>query len=256
MWNSGRLAGTVSFALSLLVVLGIHELGHWSVAKYYDVDASPPYFLPSPSTLGTLGAVISIKERVPSRKILFDIAIAGPAFGTIAAIVVTLIGLYLPPIATPTGALSSVELGYPPIIQLLAYASGQPLHPGPGMMVNPIVIAGWVGALITFLNLIPVGELDGGHILRALIWERQGIVSGAVPWVLGGISVYVVRETAAPMQSAIIWVMWTVIALLLVYKGPATPVDDTPLGVRRHMAGWTMFLIGCLCFTPTPILSL
>src|SRR5699024_2008093 len=147
------------FALSVLAILGIHELGHYALSRYHGVDASLPYFIPLPNIIGTMGAVIRMRGRMPDRKTLFDIGGAGPLAGLVVACIVTVVGLSLPPVAEPG---FPIEFNYPLLVQGLAALTGQPLAYPDGLAVNPVVFAGWVGMFVTFLNLIPVGQLDGG----------------------------------------------------------------------------------------------
>ncbi|MFB6218981.1 MAG: site-2 protease family protein, partial [Halobacteriaceae archaeon] len=178
------------FMLAIMSVLGIHELGHYVMSRYHGVEASLPYFIPLPlSLIGTLGAVIRMRGRIPDREALFDIGVAGPIAGLVATVVVTVIGLWLPPITIPEAVLTSpdaiaVNFGYPPLLQLIAWAIGEPLSYEAPKAVNPVVFGGWVGMFVTFLNLLPVGQLDGGHVLRSLVGRRSEPVAAAVPAVL------------------------------------------------------------------------
>jgi len=155
------------FTAAILGVLGVHEMGHYVMSRYHQVDASLPYFIPVPTLIGTMGAVITLKGRMPDRKALFDIGAAGPLAGLVATVVATVIGLHLPPVSVDPALLQNpdavrIELGYPPLLELLAAGFDQPLYRNdPTTGVNPVVIGAWVGMLVTFLNLIPVGQLDG-----------------------------------------------------------------------------------------------
>ncbi len=241
------------FALSVLSVLAIHELGHYALSRHHQVEASLPYFIPLPNLLGTLGALIRMNDHIPDRDALFDIGVAGPLAGLVATVVVTAIGVSLPPIEMSGSQLvQQTELGYPLLLQGIAAVLGQPLsYSDPSLMVNPVVIGGWVGAFVTFLNLLPVGQLDGAHVTRALVGDRMSVVQKLVPAVLfslaGGLLVF------ADGQAAFIWVLWGFFALLLSRVPGAEPLDQSSVGPGRQAIGALTLVLGLLCFTPIPI---
>ena len=247
------------FAAAILGVLGVHEMGHYLASRYYGVEASLPYFLPVPTLIGTMGAVIKLEGRMPDRRALFDIGVAGPLAGLVAAVAVTLVGLHLPPVHAPDELVSSPDavgfrLGFPPLLEGLAALVNQPLYrDDPSTTVNPVVIAGWVGMLVTFLNLIPVGQLDGGHVLRAMLGRWQELVGALVPgalFVLAGFLYYVEGHAGA---AVMIWVLWGLIAAFLAAAGPAKPVYEDGVGPARVVVGVATFGLGALCFMPVPI---
>jgi membrane-associated protease RseP (regulator of RpoE activity) len=236
------------FTLAVLGVLGTHELGHYAMSRYHRVDASLPYFIPFPTIFGTMGAVIKMKGRIPDRKALFDIGVAGPLAGLAATVVVTVVGLYLDPVTVPI----ELSFNHPLLLQVLSAVTGQPLtFEQPNRIFNPVVFGGWLGMFITFLNLLPVGQLDGGHIVRAMFGKRTETLSAAVPPALFGLGAYlfVVRSG----QAVYIWFIWAFLALGLAYAGPTDPIDDSPLDRRRFAVGLFTFLLGLACFTPIPI---
>jgi membrane-associated protease RseP (regulator of RpoE activity) len=246
------------FTAAVLSVLGVHELGHYVLSRYHRVNASLPYFIPIPSFIGTLGAVIRMKGRIPDRKALFDIGVAGPLAGLIAAVVVSLIGLYLPPIEVPQAVLDSpsaveIKFGYPPLLQALSEATGQPLvYDDPGRAVNPVVFGGWVGMFVTFLNLIPVGQLDGGHITRAMFGARAESIAALVPAALLGLAGYLYLFAEVGANAPFLWGFWGIVTLGLAYVGSAEPVFDEPLNRGRVAVGAVTFVLGALCFVPVP----
>ena len=241
---------TWPFAVAVLGVLGVHELGHYAMSRYHDVNATLPYFIPVPTIFGTMGAVIKMKGRIPDREALFDIGVAGPLAGLAAAIVVTTVGLQLEPVAS--GPVYRIEtLNYPPLIQFIAAATGADLSP-PGGRVNPVVVGGWVGMFVTFLNLLPVGQLDGGHLVRAMLGRRQETVGALVPAGLFGLGGYLLFVQEEALQSITLWFFWGFVAIALAYAGPATPVLDDALDRRRMAVGVFTFVLGLLCFTPVP----
>jgi membrane-associated protease RseP (regulator of RpoE activity) len=144
-----------------------------------------------------------------------------------------------------------LELGYPLLIQGIAAALGQPLEYGAGQMVNPVVVGGWVGAFITFLNLLPVGQLDGAHVTRALVGDRIRLLGNVVPALLFGMAGYLILFENG--RAAGLWVIWGVLTLVFSRVGSVTPIDETPVDSRRQTVGALTLVLGLLCFTPVPI---
>ena len=245
------------FSVALMGVLGVHEMGHYVMSRYHDVDASWPYFIPLPLFVGSMGAVIKMRERMPDRKALFDIGAAGPLAGLVATVVVTLVGLQLEPLAVQEAAANSGSEGArvvfhnPPLLWLLAELSGTAGKLDAGL-VHPVVFAGWVGMLVTVLNLLPVGQLDGGHIVRAIAGHRQETLAAAVPGALFALAGYLYFVRGG-FDSVGIWAMWGIFTAGLAYAGPATPVVDDTLDRRRIALGVLTLVLGALCFTPIPV---
>jgi Zn-dependent protease len=251
------------FVVAMLGVLGIHELGHYAAARYHGVDVTLPYFIPFPSLLGTMGAVINIRGRIPSRRALFDIGVAGPLAGLVATVVVTVVGLTLDPITVPErvrsgGAEYAISFHDPLLMQAIEAAvdaAGLGVTYGPAEAVHPVVFAGWAGMFFTFLNLLPVGQLDGGHIVRAIVGQRQETVAAAVPgglFALAG-ALYLTQD-APPIGFGVwtLWVFWGLLSTGLAYAGPANPTADEALDRTRATLGVLTFLLGLACFTPIP----
>lgn len=256
-WVSAAVVEALPFTLAVLGVLGTHEMGHYLMSRYHDVDASLPYFIPMVPPFGTIGAVIRMRGRIPDRRALFDIGVAGPLAGLVATVVVTAIGLSLPPVAVPPWVLEgpnvAIDFGYPPLLVAIAELLGEPLsYEDPRTVVNPVVLGGWIGMFVTFLNLIPVGQLDGGHITRAILGERQARLARLVPVALFALAGYTYLVLDAG-QSVSIWVLWGGIAAAVSFAGPADPVDEEPLDRGRVLIGLVTLLLGVLCFTPVPV---
>jgi membrane-associated protease RseP (regulator of RpoE activity) len=250
-----RLFEAWPFVVAIMGVLGVHELGHYVMSRYHGVDATLPYFIPVPTVIGSLGAVIKIKGRIPDRKALFDIGVAGPLAGLVATFIVTAIGLHLDPLAVqePAQAASDepvVLFNHPPLLELIAMLVGasEQLQDG---VVHPVVFGGWVGMLVTLLNMLPVGQLDGGHIIRAMFGERQRSISTLVPGALFGLALYVFIVSG--WQSMTIWIIWGIFAIGLAYAGPADPIEDAELDRKRIALGVVTFVLAALCFTPVPV---
>ncbi len=247
------------FALAVLGVLAVHELGHYALSRYHGVEASLPYFIPVPSFIGTFGAVISMRGRIPDREALFDIGVSGPLAGLVATVCVAVVGLHLDPVQVPEYVLGSegsiqLALGYPPLLEFLAWATGGQLtYEDPGLVANPVVFGAWVGLFVTFLNLIPVGQLDGGHVVRSLLGERAETVGSFVPAALFGLAAYLAVFADVSYNAPVLWGFWGLVSLFLAYVGPVTPVFDEPLDPKRKALGVLTLLLGALCFTPVPI---
>jgi membrane-associated protease RseP (regulator of RpoE activity) len=240
------------FAASVLGVLLVHELGHYVTSRYHDVAASLPYFIPVPTLLGTLGAVIRLNDHVPSRRALFDIGVAGPLAGLVATVAVTVVGVSLPPVETGQTVTAGIELGYPPLVQLVAAAVGRPLvYPDPSLSVNPVVVGGWVGAFVTFLNLLPVGQLDGAHVTRALVGDAVDTIERLVPIALFGLAGYLF--VFADGQAMGIWLVWGVLTLVFGRVGGVTPLEESPVDTKRRLVALLTLVLGVLSFTPVPI---
>lgn len=236
----------LSFTLAIMSVLGSHEMAHYVMARYHGMKTSLPYFIPFPTFIGTMGAVIRYKGPIPSRKALFDVGIAGPLVGLLVSIVVTFIGLNLKvPEVTPLSSTIMFALGLPPLftfIQDLVGFTGENLH--------PVAFAGWVGMFVTLLNLLPAGQLDGGHILRAMLGKRAENVSYIMPRILFLIGIYVIYWLK---EDGFIWIFWALFLWAFAAAGHPSPLQDKiELDKKRIALGIITFILGLLCFTLIP----
>lgn len=235
------------FAAAVMLILGSHELAHYFVAKRRGMKASLPFFIPLPfiSPVGTLGALIRLKGAIPDRKSLFDVGIAGPLVGLVTAVAVTIVGLLLPPLAAGPPQAAAGAWG-----NSLLFALIRGVIPTDSSGIHPIAFAGWVGMLITSLNLLPVGQLDGGHIARALSGERTTYVSAAVPLVLIAAGFfYSLRGLNGEML-----LFWGFFTLLFAAVGHRQPVNDAKrLDNKRIVLGIIAFCLCIACFTPIPL---
>jgi membrane-associated protease RseP (regulator of RpoE activity) len=206
-----------------------------------------------------MGAVINVRGQIPNRRALFDIGVAGPLAGIGATIIVAVIGLLLPPITVPEWVLSNpnafeVRFGYPPLLRLIAMGIDQPIaYADPTKAANPVFFGARVGLFVTFLNLLPVVTLDGGHLIRSMFAEHHHVIARFVPFLLFSLGgyLYFVEDIGGP---AGIWIFWGLLALLFLRLGAVTPIQDTePLDRTRFFIGILTLIIGALCFTPVPI---
>ncbi|AYK15398.1 MAG: site-2 protease family protein [Methanosarcina flavescens] len=236
----------LSFTLAIMAVLGSHEMAHYAMARYHGMKASLPYFIPFPTFIGTMGAVIRYKGPVPSRKALFDVGIAGPLAGLLMSVAVTIIGLNLEmPAVKPLPDSMMFDLGLPPLfvfIQTLVGATGQNLH--------PVAFAGWVGMFVTLLNLLPAGQLDGGHILRAMMGKKAEKISFLMPRILFLTGIYVIYWLK---EDGAIWIFWALFLWVFAAAGHPSPLHDkVELDKKRILLGIITFILGFLCFTLIP----
>mgnify|MGYP000845342497 CR=1 FL=1 len=233
------------FAVSLMAILGAHELGHYFAARRYDVPVTLPYFIPMPlGPFGTLGAFISMKAPPPNRRALLTIAAAGPLAGLVLAVPILLLGLSLSPITQLVPGDGIGMEGNSLLYALLKIVSFGRFLPAGGedVLLHPIAFAGWAGLLVTGLNLIPVGQLDGGHILYALFGERSRQMIWPVVVLLIGLG--------------FIWTGWFLWVVLIVVFGRhyAAPLDDlTRLSSRQRLVGWLAIAVFLIVFTPLPL---
>ncbi|SFR49853.1 site-2 protease family protein [Halogeometricum limi] len=247
------------FTAAVLGVLTVHELGHYVASRYHGVDVSLPYVIPFVVPFGTLGAIIQMRGQMPDREALFDIGVAGPLAGLVATVVVTAVGLSLPPMNVPEslvrGSGQVIVFNNPPLLNLIATVLGQPAnYADPTVTVHPVIIGGWVGMFFTVLNLLPVGQLDGGHIVRAMLGEAQERLAAFVPVVLFGLAAYLHYVLGYAFNESVgLWAFWGLLSAFVAYRGPANPIDDSPIGPVRMAVGVLTFALGALCFLLVPI---
>jgi membrane-associated protease RseP (regulator of RpoE activity) len=247
------------FTAAVLGVLMTHEFGHYLMGRYHNVDVSLPYVIPFFLPFGTMGAIIRMRSQMPDREALFDIGVAGPLAGLAATVVVTAIGLLLGPMQVPPGTVSSgtqvIVFNNPPLLDLIAAVLGQPTgYDSPSQVAHPVIMGGWIGMFFTLLNLLPVGQLDGGHILRAIVGRRQETVAALVPVGLFGLAGYLHFVRGLGLNESVgLWAVWGVFAAFIAYRGPAHPIDDSELDAKRVAVGLFTFALGLLCFMLVPI---
>ncbi len=233
------------FSLTLLFILMTHELSHYYFSRRHGVPATLPYFIPAPSLIGTFGAVIRMKPPIPDRRALIDIGASGPIGGFIVAIIAVIIGLNYSPLI-PLKGIPAHELDIALGESLLfAFLSKLVLNIEPdkyAVLLHPIAFAGWVGLFITSLNLLPIGQLDGGHIMYACFGEKHTMISkGMIPVLL---------------LMSYFYTPWIVLAILMFFIGYRHPPVVYPLielDRKRKFTGWVSLCIFILTFTPEPI---
>jgi membrane-associated protease RseP (regulator of RpoE activity) len=240
LWHGLWYSGTI------LAILGCHELGHYFACRYYRVDASLPYFLPAPLLTGTLGAFIRIRQPIPTKRMLFDIGVAGPIAGFVVAVPALFLGLSLSRLLPLPEEFSGYSLGEPLLFQFAAWLMWGDAPAGYSLNLHPMAFAAWFGLLATALNLFPIGQLDGGHISYATLGTRS-------TWVTVGATAVVILLT---FRSAS-WIAWAVLmVIMMVTMGPRHPrtLDHhIPLDRTRVWVAVAAMVMFVLCFTPAPL---
>lgn len=239
--------GGMLFSFTLLMILGAHEMGHYIACRWYGVRATLPYFIPAPIGIGTFGAFIKIKSPIPTRRALFDIGIAGPLAGFVFVLPAAFIALHFAQSAPAGATTDGNPVFHDPLLFILtAKLLGVPRD----IVVNPVWFASWVGMLVTSLNLLPVGQLDGGHVTYSLFGPRGhkrialavycGVIALAVfAWLRGG---------------WLGWAVYVVILTLMLRVGHPSIVDEyEPLGRARVLVAVVGLMVFLLCFLPLPI---
>jgi len=242
----------LSFSISLLFILTCHEFGHYIACRLYGVDATLPFFIPLPPLLGpagTLGAFIKIVSPMPSRRAVFDIGVAGPIAGFVALVPVAIIGLLTAKPAPPVSA-DALQLGIYFSDSLFTRILGFFLGIDPANTTfNAFSAAAWLGLLITSLNLIPSGQLDGGHAIYAVFGEKVHFWTGRIAFVvmvlLSILGFYFFSSPSGILFAVLLFVMMRV-------RHPE-PLDDTPLDTKRKVIAILTLLIFILCFVPFPV---
>lgn len=236
------LNGFIFFSIPLLSILGIHEMGHYFISKKHNLDTSLPFFipLPPPFILGTFGAIISTREPIPDRKTLLDVGVAGPLCGFLVAIPVCLVGLFLVqqnPIILPPSE-EGILIIYPLLLQGTSNFFTIPQN----AVMHPTLFAGWVGLFLTAINLLPVGQLDGGHIARALLKDKHKYASWGVIITVMGLGLF---NTG--------FFMLAIIILLFIGTQHSPPLNElTSLDMKRKLVGILALIVFILCFAPFP----
>jgi membrane-associated protease RseP (regulator of RpoE activity) len=239
------LSGGPYLALGLLSILLSHEMGHYVACRLYRVDATLPFFLPAPglSLVGTLGAFIRIKSPFPHRRALFDIGVAGPLAGFFVCLPILFLGAVEARL-TPSGPeAGGIFLGEPLLFQWVVRLVRGETPEGMTLVLGPLGLAAWFGLFVTALNLIPIGQLDGGHVTYALLGRKAALVSRIGSWVC-----------VALVYFGPNWIVWAILVRVLGRGHPRTLNDDAPVGRGRVWVGLLSLVVFALCFVPNPII--
>lgn len=231
------------YAVTLIGILLSHELGHFLACRYYRIEATLPFFIPAPTIVGTMGAFIKIRSPITRKRQLFDIGVAGPLMGFCLSVPLLILGLSLSKAIPSVPQEGSIIFGEPLLLKLVGGVIFANVPSDFDVILHPIGFAGWVGILVTALNLFPIGQLDGGHILYAMIGKRSARYSR---WIL----------TIFLIMGVLFWIGWFVWALLigmLGVKHPRIIDEDLPLSQGRKAIAFLVILIFILSFIPDPI---
>jgi membrane-associated protease RseP (regulator of RpoE activity) len=239
------------FSLALLTILMAHEMGHYIAARYYGVDASLPYFLPAPTLIGTLGAFIRIHSPMRTKRALFDIGVAGPVAGFVALLIVLAVGMSLSKFAPGAAGRGDLIFGTPLLIDLFSRIAFPGVRSA-DILLHPVARAAWVGMLTTALNLLPIGQLDGGHILYSFLGERTRLLSRIFVAALLALGCYQLYRTHYHAGGN--WLVWAIVLFFLALRHPRV-YDSSPIGTARTWVA--LFALGMLilCFMVNPVRS-
>jgi membrane-associated protease RseP (regulator of RpoE activity) len=229
---------------AIMIILLAHEMGHYLMCRKYHVNATLPYFIPFPLTpFGTLGAVIRMQAMLPSRKALFDVAVAGPLAGLFFTIPAIFWGAKLSTFEPFTGETGGVIYLAEPFFfsKIVELSIGSPLE-GQNMAIHPLAYAGWAGLFVTALNLLPIGQLDGGHVIYALFGRQHGVVATIALICFALITIFVFHG----------WILMLALLIFFGRKHPPT-LDERPIDLKRKIIGFMMMAIFLLSFAPEPI---
>lgn len=236
------------YSVTILAILGAHEFGHYFACRYYHVNASLPFFIPVPPPFltGTLGAFIRIRQPIHSKRVLFDIGIAGPLAGFVVAVPALLLGVALSHVAALPKDFTGLELGEPLLFKAVTAALWGHVRDGYSLNLHPVAFAAWFGLLATALNLFPIGQLDGGHISYAVF----GRASTKITLATIGIAV-------ALTFLSMSWLVWTILMIAMLFafgpQHPQTIDEDQPLDRGRVILAVVALIVFVLSFTPAPI---
>lgn len=233
------------YSITIMTILLSHELGHFFMCRKYHVAATMPYFLPLPfPPFGTFGAVIKMKGLIPDKRALFDIGAAGPLVGLLFSIPAIIIGLILSDVRpVPSDTSQYLGLGEPILFSFISKLVLGNLPEGMDIYLHPVAFAGWAGLFVTALNLLPIGQLDGGHVMYALLGKKSKIV-----YTIGILIFCVIAILLYPG-----WMVFAVLLLLFGFRHPAPIDEQSTLDPKRRILGIILFIIFFVSFTPVPL---
>lgn len=237
-----RIHEGLPFSLTLMTILMSHELSHYFASKKHHTKATLPYFIPAPSIIGTFGAFIKMKSPIITRKALVDIAASGPIAGFIISVLASIIGLSYSKVISLTHTEGALGLGDSILFSLLSRLILGVTPDSYDILLHPVAFAGWIGLFVTSLNLLPIGQLDGGHIAYALLGERHRYVSIVLVGVLLLLGLFFWEG----------WALWALLMLILGLRHPPVLYWEIPLDPKRRFIGLLALIIFVLTFIPAP----
>lgn len=243
----GKIWVGLPFAIPLLIILLAHEMGHYILSLRHNIRSTLPYFIPFPNIIGTMGAVIKMKSAIPDRKALMDVGMAGPLAGAILAIPTIIIGLKLSSIVTVTSTemAGGINLGESLMFKMLTWMVHGHLPAKAQVMIHPMAFAGWVGLLVTFMNLFPASQLDGGHISYALFGRKHRTIGKITCLVFAIMGIFYWP-----------WYIWMIFVFFIGLGHPPPMNEAEPLDRKRRILGFVCFALFILTCTPRPFYGL
>jgi membrane-associated protease RseP (regulator of RpoE activity) len=239
--NPGEILKGIPFSFTLMGILLAHELGHYLIARKHGLDVTLPYFIPAPSIIGTFGAFIKMRSPVRDRRMLLDVGAAGPLVGVAVSIPFIILGFRLSEVKLIEGQVG-MSLGSSLLLSLISWLVVGPIPEGYDIVIHPVGFAGWIGLLVTSLNLLPIGQLDGGHVAYALLGERQNKISRYVFLAILALGIF-------GWQG---WLLWGLLLFIMGFRHP-TPLEWwVPLDRKRQVIGWVAVAVFVLTFIPVP----
>jgi membrane-associated protease RseP (regulator of RpoE activity) len=230
------------FSITLMAILIVHEMSHYMASRFHGVRATLPFFIPAPSIIGTFGAVIQMRGTIWDRRTLFDIGASGPIGGFILALPALVAGFAMSQVAPGSGAEGGLILGDSLLVSMVGSLTLGKLPPDASVILHPVAFAGWIGMFVTSLNLLPVGQLDGGHISTALFPGRAGLIARVTHVGLVVLGVFFWEG----------WLFWALILFLIGVRHPPVLLPHIELDNRRRKVGFAAILIFFLTFVPVP----
>lgn len=234
----------IPFSFTLMAILLTHEMGHYLTSRYHGVGATLPYFIPAPSIIGTFGAFIRMTSPIYNKRALLDIGASGPIAGFVVAVVAVAVGLRFSTVVETT-TMEGMKLGTPLIFSFISNIVIGPIPDHYDVLLHPIAFAGWIGMFVTALNLIPIGQLDGGHVVYAVFGRRHRTIS----------LIMIPTLILLGMFGWPGWYIWAVLPLIFGINHPPVMDSDSPLDRNRQIIGWISLALFALTFTPTPFME-
>jgi membrane-associated protease RseP (regulator of RpoE activity) len=231
------------YAAVLLVILLGHELGHYLTCRHYRISATLPFFIPAPTLVGTMGAFIKIKSPITQKRQLFDIGVAGPLASFVLSLPALVIGVALSKVVPSLPKEGTYYFGDPLLLKIIGAIFFKNVGPNQDVVLHPVAVAGWVGVLVTAMNLFPLGQLDGGHVSYAVLGPRAKAIGRVF------LAVFVVMGIFFWAG----WLVWALVIMLLGLKHPRIWDEDASLGTKRKIIGFLTLVVFILSFIPDPI---
>jgi membrane-associated protease RseP (regulator of RpoE activity) len=242
-WIMFFLRGWV-FSVPLMTILLVHEMGHYLTGRHHHLDVTPPYFIPAIPPLGTFGAFIKIRSPITDRKALVQVGASGPVAGALIAIPLLILGLYLSKIQPQVGEAKGFAFGSSIILELLCWLRFGQFSYNSTILLHPTAMAAWFGLFVTAMNLLPIGQLDGGHVIYALFGPRRAHIISVI-----------VFACLIPL-GILLWPGWFIFGMLTLFLGlrHPPPLDPyTPLDRSGRLLGWAAIVLFVLTFIPVPL---